>query len=221
LRHEDPTAFEPLNTEGWLSARLEGKGGGGAVTLVGKVDRLDRLDTRLGSASHVASLTAAAKPSDGLVIVDYKTGKAPHLKYSPAMNDKIKKANFFQLRCYALLLARGGPPKGFDAQRAAPLARTLRLLYLADGGEGKADREGATAVEEELPPLGSPEYASLLEGVEADILDVWQRIRALVQAGDPHAFEHCDRPFCQCHDVRPLVFPELAETGRVDDVKLY
>ena len=43
---------------------------------------------------------------------------------------------------------------------------------------------------------------------EAEVLDVWRQIRQLVLGDDPAAFEHCSRPFCACHDLRPIVFPE-------------
>ena len=111
LEFEDPSSLpagEPLATEAWLSASLGGGGrssSSGGVKLVGKVDRLDAITS-----------------DDGLVIVDYKTGKPPSQKYSETMNEKIRRDAFFQLRCYALLLVRGGPPKGFDGKRAAPIA---------------------------------------------------------------------------------------------------
>ena len=163
------------------NARLEQR----VSRLDGKVDRLD----------------AEAARDDGLVIVDYKTGRAPPTKYAPATNARIRQSNFFQLRCYALLLARGGPPKGYDRARAAPRARKLRLLYLGDGDDG-----GATSLDDELP-RDAASYAEMLDATEAEVLEVWQRIAALVEADDPAAFEHCSRGFCTCHDMRPLVFP--------------
>ena len=60
-----------------------------ALELVGKVDRLDGL------------------PCGGVAIVDYKTGTPPRA-YSAATDAQIQRKNLFQLRCYALLLARGG-----------------------------------------------------------------------------------------------------------------
>ena len=143
---------------------------------------------------------------DGLTIVDYKTGRAPSLKYSAAANERIRESSFFQLRCYALLLARGGPPSGFDRGRAPPVARKLRLLYLRESEDGG----GATCLEEELP-RDEAAYEALLKATEDEILSVWRQITALVEAGDPTAFEHCSRPFCQCHDMRPLVFPDVQQ----------
>ena len=196
LEFEDPSSLpagEPLATEAWLSASLGGGGrsssSSGGVKLVGKVDRLDAITS-----------------DDGLVIVDYKTGKPPSQKYSETMNEKIRRDAFFQLRCYALLLVRGGPPKGFDGKRAAPIARKLRLLYLADEGSKDLLPGCATPLDDELP-LDAASYGRMLDETEAEVLDVWQQITALVQNGDPLAFQHCNRKFCSCHDVRPLVFP--------------
>jgi len=136
FRLEDPARLptgEPLAVEAWLSADLSASGASvsagraartGGVRLVGKVDRLDAM---------------AAVSADGLTIVDYKTGRAPPQKYSPATNARIRAESFFQLRCYALLLDRGGPPRGFDRARADPIAKRLRLVYLADGEDGGND----------------------------------------------------------------------------------
>lgn len=37
---------------------------------------------------------------------------APSLKYSEAVNSRIRQENFFQLRCYALMISRGAPLTG-------------------------------------------------------------------------------------------------------------
>ena len=206
MRFDDPANprnGEPVAVEAWLSAELRGGGEGGGVggagavggqpvKLVGKVDRLDLHAGR-----------------DGLMIVDYKTGKAPKQIYSQAVNERIRRDAFFQLRCYALLLARGGAPQGYDASRAAPVARGLRLLYLADGVDG-----GATALDDELP-LDDAAYNAVLDATEAEILGVWQELQTLVALGDARAFSHCSRSFCACHDLRPLVFPEQDEEDLV------
>ena len=85
------------------------------------------------------------------VIIDYKTGKAPSYKYSAAANERIRRESFFQLRCYALLLQRGAPPRGFDASRAPPVAKRLRLLYLVTPGThepSQATREARVCLRE-------------------------------------------------------------------------
>lgn len=204
LAAEDPAALplgEPLAHEAWLSATLDterhapGSQRLPPLAMVGKVDRLD-----------CSSAAAGDGDQGGLVIVDYKTGRAPALKYSALTNWRIRRKNFFQLRCYALLLARGGldtkAVAGAPAERGPRLARKLRLLYLADGADG-----GATSIEEVLPP---PEdeaaYAQELDATEAEVVAVWAEIVDLVARGEPEAFECCSRSFCQCHQLRPIVF---------------
>lgn len=192
LAAEDPAALphgEPLAHEAWLKAELPGAAGqSSALTMVGKVDRLDLLDG----------------PLLGVTIVDYKTGKAPSGKYSPAMNAEIRRKNFFQLRCYALLLCRGDPPRNLRDSTHLLKTRRLRLLYLGDGVDG-----GATAVEEDLPGDDAA-YEAELDATQGEILGVWRQIVELVENGDPAAFGHCTRPFCFCHDARPIVFPDQA-----------
>ena len=220
LDYEDPGSpigGEPLAIEAWLSADLirpaaaaaaAAAGGAPAVRLVGKVDRLDRAAGPLGEGGGGGG--------DGVVIVDYKTGKPPPQKYSASVNERIRTSALFQLRCYALLLARGGG----SAALGAPTPRRLRLLYLGGEGEGEggggggdagdagvaAPKKSATAVEEELPPPSSAAYSEMLRATEAEVLATWDEIVQLVRNGDPRAFSHCNRAFCSCHDVRPLVF---------------
>jgi len=84
---EDPTAFEPLDRELDMTEEL------GHMTIRGILDRIDE-DER------------------GLVITDYKTGKAPPERYAiPA---------FFALKIYGLLIRR----------RLGRTPVALRLLYL-------------------------------------------------------------------------------------------
>ena len=202
---EDPSApplGEPMAREAWLSAKLDtGRFSSQRLpplSMVGKVDRLDRMPAGAdGTDSY-----------DGVVIVDYKTGKAPDLnKYSSAMNEEIRQKTFFQLRCYALLLAKGGLGGAYSGR--STLARRLRLLYLAESPGGA---EGlATPLEEELPPPNSPTYDQVLEATEAEVVAAWAEIHALVQRGEPEAFEHCTRSFCQCHQLRPIVFDSVRD----------
>jgi putative RecB family exonuclease len=196
LAFEDPAALplgEPFANEAWLSAKLPTTAFASQnlppLTMVGKVDRLDKLPGGSGGRS--------AEP--GLVIVDYKTGKAPSLKYSEQMNQEIRSKNFFQLRCYALLLARGGLSIGGGKSQ---LARQLRLLYLGDGPDG-----GATPLDDELPTEPAA-YEAVLSATQAEVVAAWAEIAALVARGEPEAFEHCSRSFCQCHELRPIVFGE-------------
>lgn len=55
----------------------------GGLNVTGVVDRVDE------------------DPEGGLVIVDYKTGKQPVLKYNEATNARIVKDKFFQLKVRA------------------------------------------------------------------------------------------------------------------------
>ena len=77
--------------------------GAAMIPITGVVDRLDELDKSEG---------------DGLVIVDYKTGRAPQPRYRESI--------FFQLEMYALLLRETGRRR----ERT-----TLKLIYLGGGGE--------------------------------------------------------------------------------------
>ncbi len=85
---EDPASFEPMDRELDMLEDLEG------ITIRGILDRID-------------------ETPDGLVITDYKTGKAPPERYAlPA---------FFALKIYALLVRH----------RTGSTPTTLRLMYLA------------------------------------------------------------------------------------------
>ena len=84
---ENPAAFEPLDRELDMLEQL------GSLRIRGILDRIDETD-------------------DGLVITDYKTGKAPPERYAlPA---------FFALKIYALLIRR----------RMGRTPTAVRLLYL-------------------------------------------------------------------------------------------
>lgn len=86
---EDPSSFDPLDRELDMLEDLEG------ITIRGILDRMD-------------------ETADGIVITDYKTGKAPPERYAlPA---------FFALKIYALLVRH----------RTGTTPTTLRLMYLTD-----------------------------------------------------------------------------------------
>ena len=69
---EDPTNFEPLERERWVRGAIND------LNLRGILDRMDRNE------------------KGELIIVDYKSGKAPIAKY--------KEPRFFALKLYALLI---------------------------------------------------------------------------------------------------------------------
>lgn len=127
-----------------------------------------------------------------LQIVDYKTGKAPQLKYSPAMNDKILQEALFQLKIYALLHQE-------QSNNGVPV-RFLRLLYLTDASNKAATLDwdlGRTPQERD----------SQLSKVKNEIVDIWKQIVDLVDQQNAHAFVGCDRSFCYCHSCRKKYTP--------------
>ena len=85
---EDPTTFDPLERERWVRGSIED------LNLRGILDRMDR--NRNGE----------------LIIVDYKSGKAPIAKY--------KEPRFFALKLYALLIR----------EELGEMPAELKLIYL-------------------------------------------------------------------------------------------
>lgn len=209
VQYEDPRHVvrpNPVHREVWVKAQLTldprrgstgyavpsppqqedpAAGGGGkdeTFLVRGIVDRLDMVRDK-------------ADPSVVLRLTDYKTGKAPELKYSQAMNDKIVAQNFFQLQIYALLLRE----KHIDKLNSLDL-RYLRLLYLtSQSGHAVAwDYDlGATAAERDAQ----------MQGVHATLSRVWMDIVDLVSQQDPLLWQGCDRSFCYCHKCRPKFLP--------------
>ena len=85
---EDPKSFDPLERERWVRGSIED------LNLRGILDRMDR--NRNGE----------------LIIVDYKSGKAPMAKY--------KEPRFFALKLYALLIK----------EELGEMPAELKLIYL-------------------------------------------------------------------------------------------
>ena len=85
---EDPTSFEPLERERWVRGSIED------LNLRGILDRMDR------------------NQKGELIIVDYKSGKAPIAKY--------KEPRFFALKLYALLIK----------EELGEIPTELKLIYL-------------------------------------------------------------------------------------------
>jgi RecB family exonuclease len=197
----------PVQREVWVSAQLAVDGPSGAAagdrehdtgeeaattgTLAatpkflvrGIVDRLDMVqDTQ--DKSQVA-----------LRLIDYKTGAAPELKYSAAMNEKIQKEALDQLLIYALLLRDQHQKK----THVLPL-RYLRLFYLTSSAQRAVYWDldlGATVEERRV----------LLDGVHAALAQVYRDLVALLAQQDPRAFTGCTRSFCYCHACRPKFQP--------------
>jgi putative RecB family exonuclease len=120
LELERPDDLSPLSRETRFSTKISD-----GPELVGIIDRLDR-------------------DIDGkLVVVDYKTGKAPDVaRYPPQVQARIVDEKFLQLRIYAVLLARsaGEVPSG------------LRLLFLGSCDEVRVacDEKAVERTEEEI-----------------------------------------------------------------------
>jgi RecB family exonuclease len=200
---EDPKTIDrgnPLKREIWLNAHLTvdptygtSAAGGGASPSKGTTPTfhvrgiVDRLDMVRVSPRQVA-----------MRIVDYKTGKAPNLKYSKPVNDRIMEEAFYQLKIYALLLREKGAgaaqPKGMDL-------RLLRLLFLTSE-QGRAQNLdfdlGETQEQRDM----------VLQEVHQDLSNVWTEITELVSHQDPKAFVGCDRSFCYCHKCRERFVPD-------------
>lgn len=153
-------APNPVQRETWVRATLAEN-----ITVRGIVDRLDLVR------------------DEGDVVMrlmDYKTGKAPALKYSPAMNAKIEREAWDQLVLYSLLLRES---------KNTPI-RFLRLIYLGD-------EDGATVWDKRL------EQADM-DAMKAKIFTLWADIVRRLESEDPfRAFEGCNRNFCYCHKCRP------------------
>lgn len=113
---EDPKCLSPITREMWVHARFNAEDT--PFVIRGIIDRIDMfVDEQSGKVQ--------------LQIIDYKTGKKPHFKYSESFNEKIKKDQFFNMRLYALILWK----MIIETERGA------KLLY-ANPGEDIPDSEG-------------------------------------------------------------------------------
>lgn len=210
-RSEDPRTIQrpnPHKREVWVSAELTVDPGLGvtapatttATTTTKKKAEtfkvrgiIDRLDIVRESPGKVA-----------LKVIDYKSGKAPHLKYSPAMNQKIFQEKFYQLKIYALLMreknhASANNSKNNYKNDSMDL-RYLKLHFL-DSVEG-------TAKPWEMDLGATQEIRDQeMQNVHKDLSQIWTDINALVDKQDPRAFVHCDRSFCFCHVCRDRFVP--------------
>ena len=150
---------------------------------------IDRIDMVRESSRQVA-----------LKIIDYKSGKAPNLKYSPSMNQHIFQKNFYQLKIYALLLREKNAAAGTSAKNNEMELRYLKLHYL-NSVNGRAK-----PWEMDLGETQDIRDAELNE-VHRDLSQIWMDISSLVQTQDPNAFIGCDRSFCFCHVCRDRFVP--------------
>ena len=172
----------------------------------GIVDRLDMI--RIPSADDDDNNNR--KGSVALKIVDYKTGKAPDLKYSRSMNEKIVEENFFQLKIYALLIRelqrknnssrRRKNKDDDDLDQALLNLQYLQLFYLTSH-DGEGGGGGAKQWEYDLGQT-QQQRDEVLQDIHQDLSNVWTNIRKLIDLQDPKAFVGCDRSFCYCHKCR-------------------
>lgn len=85
----------PLTREMWVNARfasIDSDEADEEFIVRGKIDRIDILPSTSDKVR--------------LQIIDYKTGKHPNFKYSPVVNDRIAKEQFWKMRVYALMLCK-------------------------------------------------------------------------------------------------------------------
>jgi hypothetical protein len=217
-RSEDPRTVvrpNPYKREVWVNANLTKDpklGVSSSLAAVGNATSaaalpetfkvrgiVDRIDMVKVSSQEVA-----------LRIVDYKTGKAPTLKYSARMNQQIFEKNFWQLKVYALLLREMSVAKNKDkigdsnrVNSTDPYGmdiRFLKLHYLT------SEKSRAKVWEMDL---GESQLVrdEVLQQVHQDLAKIWIDIQGLVATQDPKAFIHCDRSFCYCHTCRNKFVP--------------
>jgi hypothetical protein len=207
-RSEDPRTVvrpNPYKREVWVSANLTVDPTLGVTSSSrGTANREDGVFLVRGIVDRLDMVKLTSR-SVALRIVDYKTGKAPTLKYSQAMNQQIFEKNFWQLKIYALLLREMQTQKqqkqqNGDTAGAGMDLRYLKLHYLnSEKGRAKIwemDLGESQEIRDEV-----------LRSVHNDLSKIWTDIQELVATQDPKAFVHCDRPFCYCHTCRERFVP--------------
>ena len=150
---------------------------------------IDRVDIVRESSRTVA-----------LKVIDYKSGKAPNLKYSPAMNQKIFLEKFYQLKIYALLMREKNEASANSDKNDHMDLRYLKLHFLtSEEGQAKPWEMDLGETQE----IRDHE----MQKVHQDLSQIWTDIGTLVDTQDPKAFKHCDRSFCFCHVCRDKFVP--------------
>ncbi len=150
----------------------------GGPNVTGILDRVDEQEPKGGGGGG---------GEKELVVVDYKTGKAPALRYSNAVNQRIIIDKFFQLKIYALLLL----------ETTGRLPTELKLIYL----------DGPTVMKMKLLPED-------VEEARHELTSMWDQICA---AASQDAFptkpgKICD--WCSFKGICPAWnFPSPAAAG--------
>ena len=225
LELEDPVLIprpNPIERETWVRAKLTldpalGATGTKAKTkeqtedaesflVRGIVDRLDYITIPPSPRDAFRPPSTVPAPTGAVRIIDYKTGKAPDLKYSIETNERIAAENMWQLKIYALLLnemisnkkaySKAGNLQNIQREDM----RFLRLLYLT------SVNQKALALDMDLGDT-LQERNLALNDIHVDLSDIWKDIHKLVDTQDPKAFAHCDRKWCFCHKLRPKFIP--------------
>jgi hypothetical protein len=209
-RSEDPKTVvrpNPYKREVWVSANLTADPSLGITSTTGSTAQSNNDDNTFlvrGIVDRLDMVKLTSR-SVALRVVDYKTGKAPTLKYSQSMNQQIFEKNFWQLKIYALLLREmqiqknSNKTKGYSDTNGMDL-RYLKLHYLnSEKGRAKVwemDLGETQEIRDEV-----------LQDVHQELSQIWTDINNLVAAQDPKAFVHCDRSFCYCHTCRERFVP--------------
>jgi RecB family exonuclease len=209
-RSEDPKTVvrpNPYKREVWVSANLTADPSLGITSTTGSTAQSNNDDNTFlvrGIVDRLDMVKLTSR-SVALRVVDYKTGKAPTLKYSQSMNQQIFEKNFWQLKIYALLLREmqiqknSNKTKGYSDTNGMDL-RYLKLHYLnSEKGRAKVwemDLGETQEIRDEV-----------LQDVHQELSQIWTDINNLVATQDPKAFVHCDRSFCYCHTCRERFVP--------------
>ena len=180
---EDPATVSPLQCEKWLSAEFSAdestERAAAAVAQEGAEERMSALreDARRTKVVGVLDRIDRDPQTGHLVVVDYKTGKAPNIdKYAAATQARIIDEKFFQLRVYAILVQRA----------TGELPKELRLLFLGSGDDIRMRMRAEDA-----------------ERTRAEVLDVWAAVVAAVEKDDFRCHDPAACPYCSGRWVRP------------------
>ncbi|VEU33983.1 unnamed protein product [Pseudo-nitzschia multistriata] len=201
---EDPRTIlrpNPHKREVWVSADLTVDSSLGVTTPAGRAATKTQPNPETFKVRGIIDrldIVREAQRKVALKVIDYKTGKAPNLKYSPAMNQKIFEEKFYQLKIYALLMREKTHAAANDKDSMD--LRYLKLHFLTSEEGPAKPWEMDLGENQEIRD-------DELQKVHKDLSQIWMDIGALVDKQDPKAFQHCDRPFCFCHVCRDRFVP--------------
>jgi hypothetical protein len=241
---EDPRSITPPNPimrEMWVHARFDVDNE--PFVIRGIIDRIDMfVDEQSGKIQ--------------LQIIDYKTGKKPHFKYSQPVNERIEGEQFVNMRLYTLMLWKmileteksvatlydTSVDDGTNSEIRKPEYKyrlpwelqqkvlralgtddessklhwsgvleflPLRLFFLTSHPDDESANESLGMSNDTnmgkasfLDAALKPNFHQILHETEQELLSICSNIKDLVEMQDPMAFKHCNRPFCNCHEMR-------------------